>query len=107
MVLKIIPFIILVFGFIGCKPEPKSCVDCEKNAATGKDLYYNQCSACHGVDGKLGNSGAKDLSKSKLIDKQITEILNEGKGAMPAQIQLIGKQAEMDSVVEFVKQLRK
>ena len=59
------------------------------------------------MDGKLGNSGAKDLTESKLTDNQILEILNEGKGAMPAQIQLIGKPAEMDSVVEFVKQLRK
>jgi mono/diheme cytochrome c family protein len=107
MVLKFIPFIVLVFGFAACKSEPKTCVDCEDLALSGKELYYNQCSSCHGMDGKLGNSGAKDLSKSKLTDDEITYILNEGQGAMPAQIQLIGKQAEMDSVIEFVKQLRK
>ena len=82
-------------------------MDCEEVIPTGKELYYNQCSACHGMDGKLGNSGAKDLTNSNLTDNQILHILNEGKGAMPAQIQLIGKPSEMDSVVEFVKQLRK
>jgi|TARA_R110000737_G_scaffold50259_1_gene71218 cytochrome c6 len=107
MVLKLAAFFIGIAFLAACKSEPKTCTDCEETAATGKDLYYNQCSACHGVDGKLGNSGAKDLTESKLADSQIEEILNEGKGAMPAQIQLIGKPSQMDSVVEFVKTLRK
>ncbi len=107
MVLKIVKFSFLLLAFVSCKPESKSCTDCEDASVTGKELYYNQCSSCHGMDGKLGSSGAKDLSASRLTDLQIKEILNEGKGAMPAQIQLIGKSAEMDSVIEFVKQLRK
>ncbi|MGJ8660670.1 MAG: c-type cytochrome [Bacteroidota bacterium] len=107
MVLKILAVFVLFLGFGACQPEPKSCTDCEEVVPTGKELFFNQCSACHGMDGKLGNSGAKDLSQSKLTDEQIKEILNEGKGAMPVQVQLIGKSAEMDSVIEFVKQLRK
>lgn len=92
---------------MACKSQPKTCTDCESVVLTGEELYSNQCSACHGLDGTLGVSGAKDLSKSTLTDKQILHILNEGKGAMPAQIQLIGKPSEMDSVIEFIKQLRK
>lgn len=92
---------------MSCESQPKTCTDCDEKEATGKDLYYNQCSACHGIDGALGNSGAKDLTKSKFTDDQILHILNEGKGAMPAQIQLIGKPSEMDSVMEFIKTLRK
>jgi cytochrome c6 len=107
MVLRLVGLLALILSCAACKTEPKTCSDCEEVFPTGKELFYNQCSSCHGMDGKLGNSGAKDLSKSKLTESQIKYILNEGKGAMPAQIQLISKPSEMDSVVEFVKTLRK
>jgi mono/diheme cytochrome c family protein len=107
MVLKLLTALFGLVFLLACESQQKSCSDCEDAAPTGQELYNNQCSACHGLDGTLGNSGAKDLSKSKITETQIKHILNEGKGAMPAQIQLIGKPSEMDSVVEFIKQLRK
>lgn len=67
----------------------------------------DQCLSCHGVDGKLGNSGAKDLSISKLTPEEIKEVLSEGKGAMPPALELLADPNHMDSVVQFVQSLRK
>jgi mono/diheme cytochrome c family protein len=50
----------------------------------GKSLYAINCASCHGDDGKLGMSGAKDLSVSVLDLAGIKEIVMHGKGAMPA-----------------------
>ncbi len=67
----------------------------------------DQCLSCHGADGKLGNSGAKDLSISKLTPEEIKEVLSEGKGAMPPALELLADPNHMDSVVQFVQSLRK
>lgn len=49
----------------------------------GKTLYESNCVSCHGGDGKLGLSGAKDLSTSNLDLAGIKEIIVNGKGLMP------------------------
>jgi uncharacterized membrane protein SirB2 len=49
----------------------------------GKDLYTLECYKCHGTDGKLGLSGAKDLSTSALSQEECITIITNGKGAMP------------------------
>jgi mono/diheme cytochrome c family protein len=63
--------------------------------------------SCHGENGQLGNSGAKDLSTSLLSDEEIREILNEGKGAMPPILELMANPKHMDSVIQHIKTLRK
>ena len=50
----------------------------------GKSLYQANCALCHGADGKLGVSGAKDLTASVLDLAGIKEIIVHGKGAMAA-----------------------
>ena len=50
----------------------------------GKALYENTCASCHGSDGKLGLSGAKDLSATLLDAGAIKGIILHGKGMMPA-----------------------
>lgn len=59
----------------------------------GKALYENNCAVCHGGDGKLGASGAKDLSATALDLAGIKTIILNGKGAMPAA-QVNNEQAE-------------
>lgn len=49
----------------------------------GKALYENKCTLCHGDDGKLGLSGAKDLSVTQMDIAAMKEIIMNGKGAMP------------------------
>lgn len=50
----------------------------------GEGLYKANCVTCHGSDGKLGISGAKDLSTSTMQLAEIKEIILHGKGLMPA-----------------------
>ena len=50
----------------------------------GKALYENTCATCHGADGRLGLSGAKDLSATLLDPEGIKTVILHGKGMMPA-----------------------
>lgn len=72
-----------------------------------KDLYTLNCASCHGMDGKLGGSGSKDLSKSNLTDSEMIEIITNGKNNMPAMKDVIQDQSKIKNLAEFVKTLRK
>jgi len=50
----------------------------------GESLFKANCVLCHGSDGKLGASGAKDLSASTMEVSEIKQIILNGKGLMPA-----------------------
>jgi len=63
------------------KAIPKETVVADNS---GKSLYEVNCKLCHGSDGKLGASGAKDLSATALDLAGIKEIILKGKGLMPA-----------------------
>ena len=71
-----------------------------------KNLYSLRCVSCHGEDGKLGMSGAKDLSVSKLTDGEILEIIQAGKNAMPSFNSTIPEE-QQKMLVPIVKSLRK
>ena len=49
----------------------------------GKALYEAKCVLCHGDDGKLGLTGAKDISATAMDVAAMKEIILKGKGAMP------------------------
>jgi uncharacterized membrane protein SirB2 len=66
---------------------------------SGKSLYEVNCKLCHGSDGKLGASGAKDLTATVLDLEGIKEIIIHGKGLMPAA-QVTGEQAV--AIAEYV-----
>lgn len=57
-----------------------------------KSIYLSNCAACHGADGKLGLSGAKDLTASQLTYEQKYEVIKYGKNAMPSYRQLNDEQ---------------
>lgn len=76
-------------------------------AEQGASLYSMHCAQCHGEDGKLGASGAKDLSVSKLSDNQILVLLKNGKGAMPSMKALLETDQNMNLVRKHIKGLRK
>lgn len=48
----------------------------------GKALYENNCKLCHGNDGKLGLSGAKDLSATAMDMNGIKEVILHGQNMM-------------------------
>ncbi len=71
----------------------------------GKAIYTQVCSACHGIDGKLGVSGAKDLSISKLSHEEVIKMISEGKGFMQGYKDVLSEQ-EIASVASYAESLR-
>ena len=48
----------------------------------GQAIYKKYCNLCHGADGKLGVSGAKDITTSPLTEAQRVVLISEGKNTM-------------------------
>jgi len=71
-----------------------------------KALFLMRCASCHGEDGKLGMSGAKDLSSSKLNEKEIGVILKNGKNGMPSFGESLNLN-QQEALVVHVLSLRK
>jgi mono/diheme cytochrome c family protein len=85
----------------------KDVLPTETPQEKGASLFIIHCASCHGEDGKLGASGAKDLTSSKLSDKEITNIINNGKNAMPPMNVLLENKENIDLVIKHIKSLRK
>lgn len=73
----------------------------------GAELYVQHCTSCHGSDGKLGVSGAKDLTKSTLSDQEIKVMIETGKNAMPPMKDLLESDENITAVTEYIKGMRK
>ena len=78
----------------------------ETPEVAGENLFIMHCAACHGDDGKLGASGAKDLTASRLDDAALTKIITEGKNGMPPMKELLGNNENIQLVINHVKKLR-
>lgn len=73
-------------------------------AEVGKKIYEEKCTLCHGSDGKLGLSGAKDLTQSTLTHDEKVALVMNGKNAMMSfKEQLTPEQVE--AVVLYVEAL--
>ncbi|MCB9233027.1 MAG: SirB2 family protein [Bacteroidia bacterium] len=73
----------------------------------GQAVYSTRCQLCHGADGKLGFQGAKDLSQSELTDAQMSEIVRNGKGVMPAVSERELSNEDIAKVIKYVRTLGK
>ncbi len=72
----------------------------------GKTLYKERCVSCHGVDGKLGFAGAKDLTQSgKSVQEIVNQVMN-GKGAMTAYKNILTSE-EIEAVSIYATSLQK
>ena len=83
-------------------PSVETSVDAIQS---GKEIYSQYCVACHGADGKMGFSGAKDLSKSVLPLKDRILVITYGKGVMNAFKNLLNE-TEIEAVAIYVESLR-
>lgn len=72
---------------------------------TGKLVFVEKCQVCHGSDGKLGGSGAKDLTATQLTDQQMTELINNGKNSMPSFKEVLSDE-QVNGVIEYVRALK-
>ena len=106
--LVLIEIISIVWFFQSCGEANETTVEGAKSPQEeAKDLYTLNCASCHGMDGKLGGSGSKDLSKSTLSDTEMIDIITNGKNNMPAMKDVIPDPAKIKNLAEFVKTLRK
>ena len=98
----------LLLSLLSCGPtleEIEKMPDDQK----GQALYEKFCTQCHGENGDLGSSGATELSKSRLSDENIVEIIKYGRidKGMPAHKDLLGNDSNINSVKDYIKTLRK
>jgi len=99
--------IVLFFGLLACSESTEKLTE-EKTRKhlSGVKFYQQRCDVCHGPDGKLGVSEAKDLSISTITDKQIEKIIKRGQGSMPPLGYAIESDSTLIELVEHIKSLR-
>jgi cytochrome c6 len=73
--------------------------------AAGEAIFTQRCVVCHGPDGKLGNNGAHDLTKSNLNTNGRVYIVTNGLGKMPAFKDQLTEQ-EIEQVAAYSLTLR-
>ena len=73
---------------------------------SGKQIYTNDCSKCHGEDGAAGIAGAFDLSKSTSSDDEVMGVIKNGRGAMVGFGDAYNEE-QLAALVEYLKTLRK
>ena len=101
MLKNILPVICLLF-FVSCAEKKESAID----ISNGQKIFSVNCTSCHGIDGKKGLAGAKDLSKSALSKSEMATIIRLGKGNMTGYGDLLSKE-EIDQVISYIITLRK
>jgi mono/diheme cytochrome c family protein len=76
------------------------------DAAAGATTYKTKCAACHGAEGK-GNPALKTMDFAsaevqKMTDAELTTIISNGKGKMPAY----AKSLKPDQIADLVLYIR-
>ena len=101
---KIIFLFCLSLFLFSCGNSGTSAVAEKKSL--GQSLYENNCTNCHGSDGKLGALGAKDLSVSSFSKEQMADIITNGKSTMTPFGNMLNKE-EVSAVADYVQTLKK
>jgi mono/diheme cytochrome c family protein len=73
--------------------------------AVGQDVYTKLCVNCHGDNGKMGLSGAKDLTISALTREEKINLVMNGKNGMAAYKKTLSEE-QVNDVVDFVETLK-
>lgn len=81
---KKLAVVICAVLLFSCHSNGKYTTPAKENTAplTGKKVFETYCVACHGADGKMGFSGAKDLSVTQFGIEDRIKIITHGKGVM-------------------------
>lgn len=94
-------FIFCTLFLFSCGEEKKS----SGGTPNGKQLYEDNCSICHGGDGKLGVNGAKDLSASTMSMEEALSVIENGKGTMTPFRELMNEE-ERKEVGKYIQELK-
>ncbi len=71
----------------------------------GKQLYTAACVNCHGENGDLGKSGAKNLKTTMLNEQEKSMIIKKGKGVMPSYSSL--SDAQVQAIIQYIDTFKK
>ncbi len=99
--------ILLILGGVivllwACGAKESTNTNC---VVDGEQVYKKYCLLCHGVDGKLGLNGAKDLTASPLSKAERIVLIKNGKNAMTPFEGLLSE-SEIEAVAEYTMQLK-
>lgn len=103
---SLIGVITVMLAMLACGGNSASADMAGAAPSKGDKIYNTQCTLCHGKDGGLGISGAKDLRQSTLTREEMLALVSNGKGAMAPYKNVLTK-AEISAVVDHVLGLRK
>jgi len=95
-------FIIVVLFACGGGQEGPSKYD----EASATKLFKKYCMVCHGMDGKLGLNGAKDLTVCPLGFQERVQLVTNGRGAM-TPFKGILTEDEIEQVSQYTLNLKK
>jgi cytochrome c6 len=71
----------------------------------GAKIYKINCVICHGIDGKLGINGAKDLTASPMTLKERIQNITYGAGTMTAYKDILSTE-EIEAVAQYTLTLK-
>ncbi|MCG9912057.1 MAG: cytochrome c [Flavobacteriales bacterium] len=96
--------ILAAFGFILVSCGGNENAEPATTAHAGKENYDKQCARCHGSNGKMGLSGAKDLTDSKLTPAEMIPIITNGSsgGIMPAYKDVLSE-SQIAEVADYIE----
>lgn len=76
---KIIISLLLLAIIIACSGKETSK---SNSSVDGEAIFKKYCALCHGVNGKLGLNGSKDITLSKLTEPERIVQITKGKNTM-------------------------
>lgn len=93
-------FLVSLTLIVGCTSTTQPSTVTHKSQ--GQTLFEDNCTSCHGTDGKLCVLGAKDLTLSSISKEESIGIITNGKNTMTPFATILNKE-EIDAVAEYVQ----
>ncbi len=88
------------------KDEAKPVAKVEEPTIDGEKIFKTYCITCHGLDGKMGLNGAKDLALAETtLEERIDQVTN-GKELMTAFAGILTPE-EIKAVSEYTFEFKK
>ena len=99
-----IPAGLLLLFFASCGGNDSKKTEGGAPPSAGESVYEAQCVRCHGSNGKLGLSGAKDLTVTTLTPDEMVQVISDGaKGGMMPGFKESLSAEEIKAVADYIE----